>query len=135
MYSYEDTTYEDALHDEPQQNQQSHIQRHINLTIETLIGAFSGIFLGYLVDFIFPEPKKDEKIGETVGWVILQIFVDSLIAYWVIFLVSEYTIRFNQAKYEGMVGFLLFGILFFLVQVQLLNRLSVIYSKITGRSV
>lgn len=113
-------------------NFQHIVKRRFKLIVETVIGAFLGITLGFFIDVIFKEPSADEKPGQTIGWIILQVFVDALIVWWIVYLVSEYLNRFDQDEYEGMVGYLIFGILFFLVQTQLLARLNKLYSDFTG---
>ena len=108
---------------------------HIKLIIESIIGVLLAVIFGYLLDALFPEPTQDESFERTILLVSGQLLIDSFIVWGVIYFVSEYLNRFDQETYEGMTGYLLFTVVFFLVQTQLLARFERIYKDIFNRSI
>lgn len=129
-------TYENSISD-PEfsfiDKSKRHFSAHIKLMSETFLGALLGVLLGFFVDLIFPAPRATEKVGATLGWVILQLFIDALLIFYIMLLAVRFNF-FNQDDVEGMIGYLVFTILFFLVQTQLTARLNKLWKDISGRN-
>jgi hypothetical protein len=125
---------QNASRSSEQQQQQRPHRVHFRYTgyvlRDALIFSVIGIVLGFLIDFIFPEPHTTESHALAFFYVILQIVIDAFI----VFFISElYTMVFGQEA-DTYIGFSVFTVIFFLVQVQLLQRLNNLYTGITGTS-
>ena len=91
--------------------------------VDILIFVALAIILGIIIDLIFPEPDDTEEMRVTFFLLFSQIFVDSIIVYFLGFGYEKLVNRDPDLYY----GFTLFIVLFFLVQLQLLNRLKRFY--------
>lgn len=98
---------------------------------DCVIAIICGIVLGFIVDFIFPYPKKNENFWLALFLVILQLTVCSFIVYYYGELFAYF---FGEEDSDDYRGFTVFGVLFFIVQVQLLYRLNILFKSLTGRN-
>ena len=105
----------------------------IKMYVETLIGAILGIVLGFIVDLLFSSPNTDESVSRLIFMILLQVIVDATIIFLVMMAMEKFKM-FNQDELEGMVGYLIFTVLFFMVQTGLLMRMRMLYHQITGKT-
>lgn len=97
---------------------------------DCLIASVAGIILGYVIDFFFPLPKKAHSAWFSLLMIMLQVLIDGFVVY---YYGEIFTFFFGQDP-DSYRGFTVFGVLFFLVQIQLLTRLNYVFQAITGRS-
>lgn len=97
---------------------------------DCLLASIFGILLGYLIDVFFPLPKKAHAVWFSLIMIILQVVIDGFIIYYY----GEIFTYFFGRDPDDYRGFTVFGVLFFLVQIQLLTRLNYVFQAITGRS-
>ena len=105
----------------------------IKMYVETLVGAVLGIILGFIVDLLFSSPNTDESITRLIFMIFLQVIVDATVIFLVMMTMEKFKM-FNQDELEGMVGYLIFTVLFFMVQTGLLKRMRMLYHKLTGKT-
>jgi len=96
---------------------------------DIFIAIFMGIMLGFLIDVIFPMPKKLDSGLKTASLIILQVIIDGFVVYYY-GLLFMWIFGVDADHHRG---FTIFGVLFFLVQCQLLVRLNYLFRLITGR--
>jgi len=94
------------------------------LLIDIFLFSFLAVIFGILVDAIFPEPGENETFTETCILLILQILLDGILVYILGFGYESVVQRDPDLYY----GFTIFTVIFFLVQLQLLSRLRILYS-------
>ena len=97
---------------------------------DCFIAIILGIILGFLIDIIFPFPRNIDSFWKAFFLTIIQLTVDGFIVYYYS-IIFEYFFKNDSDAYRG---FTVFSVLFFLVQIQLLQRLQYLYLKITGTS-
>jgi hypothetical protein len=96
---------------------------------DAVIFAVLGIGLGFLVDLIFIDPDPEESILETIFYILLQTIVCSIIIYYIAKF-YEVIFKHDSGLYRGIDMFI---VLFFLVQTQLFERVSLLFRKVTGK--
>ena len=97
---------------------------------DSLIFGILGVILGFVVDLIFPLPNKNDSIVKTTILMFIQIAVSAIIIF---FIAEMYTLIFGYNS-DKFYGFTMFTVIFFLSQYQLINRLNILYVKLTGKS-
>lgn len=106
--------------------------RHFNMVV--MCAFVFGIFaigLGFAVDYLFQEPRETESTPRLIFMILLQLIVTALIIYYFDML-FEAVLGHDSDVYFGLT---IFCVIFFLVQLQMLNRLSLLYKRLTGRSI
>jgi len=96
---------------------------------DAVIFALFGLILGFIIDFLFVDPDVEESIIESIFYILLQVVICTAIVYYI------------GKAYEGFFGYdpdsfsglTMFTVIFFIVQVQLFERVSLLFHKITGR--
>ena len=114
-------------------NHDNNHKTRIKMYIETLVGALLGIILGFIVDMIFTSPNNDESVTKLVFMITIQVVVDATIIFIVMMGMEKFKM-FDQDRIEGMVGYLIFTVLFFMIQTGLLMRMRLLYHKLTGKT-
>ena len=99
-----------------------------NVIIEGFVFLVLAIFFGFLIDSIFNEPKPQETLSTTIFLIIFQVLLDAIVVF---YLGELYTLIFHRDP-DIFVDITTFGLVFFLVQIQLQNRLNILYTHITG---
>lgn len=95
---------------------------------DCFIAIIMGILLGFIIDFIFPFPKKIDSFTRAFLLTVIQLTIDGFIVYYYS-IIFEYLFKNESDAFRG---FTVFSVLFFLVQMQLLQRLDYLYIRITG---
>lgn len=96
---------------------------------DIIIFSILAIVCGFILDFIYPVSSLTDSVWRTLFFLFFQIFIGGLIVYGLSYLYNMIT--GNQP--DQYFGLTFFVVLFFLIQVQLYNRLVKIYYTITGR--
>lgn len=96
---------------------------------DALIFGIIGLILGFLVDLVFPLPQDGESVWTTIVLILAQIIICVIIVYYVD-KAYEKVFGYDSSLY---MGFTIFVVLFFLGQIQLLNRAEVVFNTITGK--
>lgn len=94
------------------------------------LAALVGITCGFVIDLFFPVPSREESAFRLIIMIIFQILISSFILF---YLAQLYIIVFRTDP-DFHYGFSIFSVIFYLVQVQLLDRLNILYYKITGKN-
>jgi hypothetical protein len=94
---------------------------------DAILFAVAGITLGFIIDLFFTDPTRDETIPQTIILILLQTIVCATIV-WFIAKAYEKTFGSDPDQFYGLT---MFSVLFFLVQVQLFERVAVLYQTIT----
>lgn len=97
--------------------------------VESLLGIFLGVLCGFFVDLITPQVKSDEKIGVTVGWLILAVSLSVLCILIVFQVFSSMIGIFNKQTTRGSTSSIFFMFGFFFAQTQLQERVDLLYRK------
>jgi hypothetical protein len=113
------------LHPHVPNDPSSHL---IYVVVESTIFMFLGLMLGFFISFMVPNVAPKESIWQTVGWLIFQLLVDAL---FISILDTLYIDTFGRDA-DTFIGMSVFAVVFFMSQVQLYNRVSVLYRYITG---
>lgn len=95
---------------------------------DMLLFGILGIILGLLVDFVFVDPTPDENLMEAIFYLLLQIVICGIIIY---YLAKGYQ-RIFGTEPDLYYGLTMFEIIFFLVQVQLFERISILFHRFVG---
>jgi len=103
----------------------------IRVIFDAFIFGLIGIILGFLIDLVFNEPNINDSTFSLFSLSMIQIVVTIFIAY----LVDSTYIELIGIDSDTFLGFTAFTIIFFLVQQQLLRRLSLLYKRLTGRNI
>lgn len=98
----------------------------IHLVIDTLFFVTLAIFLGYLVDVLIPNPKPNETFWESLAWIYIQIAFAILI----LFSVDQLYMWITGIGAESFYGLNVYGVIFFLVQTQLVERVRRIFNTL-----
>lgn len=99
------------------------------LFLDIVVLTYMAMFFGFLVDIIFPTPNPREPFHRTFALLWIQILVDALIC---VFVAKgwEQLVDHDPDEYYA---FTIFTVVFFLVQTQLFDRLTIFYHTVTGR--
>lgn len=103
----------------------------INVVVCAFVFGIFAIALGFAVDFFFQEPKESESTPRLVVLILLQLIITTLVIYYFDIL-FEAVLGYDSDVYFGLT---IFCVIFFLVQTQMLHRLSILYKRITGRDI
>lgn len=103
----------------------------IHIILNALFFGALAIFLGFIIDYIFSNPEDNESTLTLFILIMLQIVITAVIIYYVDF-IYEKVIGIDSDDYFG---FTMFTVIFFLVQEQLFDRLSIFYRRITGQNI
>ncbi len=101
-----------------------------NVARDAVIFCILGLILGFLVDFLFVDPDPYEYLFETIFYILMQVIICAVIVYCIGQAYEAY-FGFDPDTYFGLTMFI---VIFFLVQVQLFERVALLFEKITGRS-
>lgn len=107
-----------------------HFKYSLDILRDALLFSVLAVILGFLIDYLFPLPNKNESTLKTIFLIALQIVIGAITVY----LVAEiYTYIFGYDP-DRYFGFTMYTVVYFLVQIQLLYRLNMLYIKMTGKS-
>jgi hypothetical protein len=96
---------------------------------DIIIFSIVAIVCGFTIDYIYPQSNITDSVWITLFWLFFQIFIGGLVIYGLSRLYELVT----GAKADQYFGLTFFVVLFFLIQIQLYNRLVKVYYTITGR--
>lgn len=99
------------------------------LARDAILYGVAGLGLGFVVDFFFVDPDPEESTLEVIFYILLQVIVCTIITYYIGKCYEKY---FGGDK-DQHTGFTLFIVIFFLVQVQLFERISLLFHRMTGK--
>lgn len=98
------------------------------VVFEVLLFAILGLILGISITFFFPRASISEPIWQTFLWLFFQLIVDALLLY---VFDRAYIAVFGHGSDEY-IGIVIFTNILFSCQVQLLQRIKIIYYTIIG---
>ena len=93
------------------------------LLLDMLVFIFLAVIFGVVIDTIFPSPHEKENVWKSFFMFLVQVFIDSIVIFFLGRLYEKLVKRDPDLYY----GFTLFVVLFFIVQLQLVTRLKIIY--------
>lgn len=102
-----------------------------NVVVCAFVFGIFAIALGFAVDYFFQEPDDNESTTKLVILIFLQLIITALVIYYFDIL-FEAVLGHDSDVYFGLT---IFCVIFFLVQTQMLHRLSILYKRITGRNI
>ena len=126
----QDNITNDDQEDDTVENTNTLFKGSIFLTVfDAVVFTAIAIVFGFLIDFLAPRFDLDEPPLWSLNLVMLQVVVDIIILY---IIVNIYQYLFGRAVDESL-GQTMFIVIFFLVQIQLFQRLNNVWYHITGR--
>lgn len=108
-----------------------HFKMIIYVIRDSIIFGSLGIIFGLLIDLIFSRPKSEESLIQALVLVFVQLIICGIIIYF-ISLFYESAFGYNADEY---IGLTIFTVIFFLVQVQLLDRISEVFDIISSTNI
>lgn len=93
--------------------------------------GFVAIVLGFAVDYMFNEPTGNESTPKLFFLIMMQLIVTTIIIYYFDILFESILCHDSDLYF----GLTVFCVVFFLVQEQLFNRLSILFKRISGRNI
>ncbi|MHB1910110.1 MAG: hypothetical protein ACYCQJ_14730 [Nitrososphaerales archaeon] len=97
--------------------------------VDILILVYVALFAGFFIDLILPRPKPEESLLRSFIMFWIQIIIDALVC---MFVATGFEALVERDA-DDYYAFTLFTVIFFLVQVQLFDRIDIIYYRLTGR--
>lgn len=98
------------------------------LFFEVILFAITGLILGIAITFLFPYVTHDEPLWYTFFWLFVQFIVSAIFIY---VIDKSYFYAFGIDSDE-FIGITIFANILFASQVQIYERINMIYNAIIG---
>ena len=98
------------------------------VVFEVLLFAIVGLILGISITFFFPRATLTEPVWQTFLWLFFQLIIDALLIY--IFDRAYIAVFGHEA--DEYIGIVIFTNVLFSCQIQLIQRIKIIYYTIIG---
>ena len=102
------------------------VQEGLRVFVEAFLASIAAIIMGYLVDLIFLNTKASTRWIQAVALLMAQLALDVIII-WLVLLLSHHVRKMMPDRREGMIGFLVFTVIFFVAQPTIARRIAYIY--------